>query len=205
MRKFFYVILVMQLIFTSCSKNEETTEILEALLEIPSDWGFKLMPWCITCSDANLPGVTMFNNSLQENKDAVKFFNRSDCFSVLKTKYQIAIEEKNENSTYFEMILASDLCMSALNEKEKMQLMTMALTRAKDEKTQLNETCHIMVAVMQSLNYIPFMEEINPKLRETTTGYTLSSADDSLLHFGLCCFHAEIIIQYTKQFLNEKK
>jgi hypothetical protein len=52
---------------------------------------------------------------------------------------------------------------------------------------------------MQPCNYIPFVEEIQPRLRETVFGYTLSAPDDEVQVAGPGTQAAGIIISYAKQ------
>ncbi|MDR2910337.1 MAG: hypothetical protein LBV47_03085 [Bacteroidales bacterium] len=182
-----------------------TCGLLATLLEHPENGMFR--PWCTYCSNSELPGVTMLNDELRENKVAVELFKRDDYFSVLASKYLTIIEKKEYyygQTEYFEMLLASDMCMSMLNENEKIQLMVMALKKAtsKSESIGVNETCHIMVAVMQSCNYILFKKDVGTKLRETSMGYSMDISDD-IMYLGLNS-HSDIIVKYAKKFLNEK-
>ena len=179
-----------------------TCGLLETLLEHPTNR--MLGPWCTICSSLSYPGVTNFNQVLQGNKVAIELFKRSDCASVLASKYLDFIKNKKEISgqiKYFEMLLSSDMCMGTLSETEKIQLIAMALERTKYDEERVNETCHIMIAIMQSCDYAPFCEEVSPKLQETTFGYTLS--EDA--YSNLVGSYTDLIIRYAKQFLNDLK
>jgi hypothetical protein len=213
MKKLLYAIIMLPLLFVACnnelsdSNNEfadmSTTDLLETLIEerIPVE------PWCLTCSSFDISGVTRFNDNLRIDKMAIELFARRDCFPVLTSKYRAFMEEKQEISfplVYFEMLLASDLCMSVLNESQKIQLLEMALEKTAYDTEPVNEACHIMIAVMQSFHYTPFVEEVVPKLHETVCGYTLSALDDHLIGRGFELQGADVIIEYATQFLNEQ-
>lgn len=149
-----------------------------------------LGPWCSSCSNKNLPGVSDFNNSLRADRVAVELFKRDDCIAVLMNKYLTVIQENKETNgrqISFEMLLASDLCMSVLNEKEKIQLMAMALENTK----RTTETRHIMAAIMRTCAYTPFLDEVGTSWEESTFGYEI-------------CF-TEIVEKYAKQYLDEQK
>lgn len=183
--------------------ENSTEELLEAIMARPSDLT-RLTPWCIQCNSLNIQGVTMFNEGIKEDKKIVELFERSDVFSVMEKKYQTVIEKKiiDGSIAYFEMILASDMCMSVLKESEKITLLGLALKKMDYEKDHMNEACHIMISIMQSCNYTKFIDDIGLKLEETVSGYTFHLEDGSS-HTGLSYNHAEIIANYAKQFLND--
>ena len=183
-----------------------TCGLLETLLIHPNNiFG----PWCIFCSGIfNTPGVTSFNMKHRASKVAVELFNRDDCFSVMSSKYlniiKINKKQKLKEIDYFEMLLASDMFMEALNEKEKVQLMAMALERKFDKNLPegqnpsedelvyfLSVTPHIMIAIMKAFDYAPFMSEVGVSLKESLWGYHNLNDHD--------------IIEYAKNFLNEHK
>jgi CRISPR-associated protein Cas8b1/Cst1 subtype I-B len=183
---------------------EGTAALLETLLDRPVT-GDHLMPWCSHCSDLYLSGVTMFNDAVKNESNAVNFFNSDDSFVVLVSKYNSIINEEGGKVgwlPFFEMLLASDLCIDSLNESEKIELMALALKRLDYEKVFVNETCHIMISIMKSCNYAPFIEDIVPKLQETTWGYTFNVNDD--VYCGMVNYHANILIKYANQFLSEQ-
>lgn len=209
MKKLLYVLFILPFLFVDCTNDSmeiadtSTADLLETLAFGGDDYTV----WCMICSDLYLPGVTRFNDKLRTDELAIALFDRSDCFSVLESKYRIIVAEKQEHSlhtAYFEMLLASDICMSVLNKKEKIRLMELALEKTAYEKVQVREACHIMIAVMQSCNYAPFVEEIQPQLRETLNGYTLSAPDDPVQVIGLDTEAADRIIAKARQFLNKQ-
>ena len=169
-----------------------TCGLLVSLLEEPSI--IALSPWITITSDHFDISVTFFNNSLRGNKMAVEFFNRSDFYSVLASKYLSVIKVKGfsfdapmvnkKYISYIELLLSCDMSISALSEKEKIQLMAMALERIKYAaglEFENNNTYYIMIAIMKSYKYIPFME------------------------IDASNYHRDIIIEYANQFLYEQK
>jgi len=190
---------------TEIITSMSTCGLLESWLKHPAK---TLGPWCSICSDLFHQGVFSFNYSLKLDKIALELFGRSDCVLTLMSKYLTVIEEKKKSSYMlqnFEMLLSSDMYMLLLNEDEKIQLMAMAIERMKYEKESVNETCHIMIAIMQSCNYTPFVEEILPKLNDTMRGYSFSKHYDNVISIGLDHDSCELIKNYAQQFLNEKK
>jgi hypothetical protein len=169
-----------------------TCGLLKTLLEHPTNR--MTGTWCVYCSDSKLQGVTNFNNSLQINRAAMELFERDDCFPVLASNYLTLIKEKREINSqirYFEMLLASDMCMSALSKAEKVLLMAMALEKKGSDKEFLTSAPYIMTSIMRTCNYAPFMKDVSPNLVEYTLGYSNINDYD--------------IIRYAKQFLNEQK
>jgi len=168
-----------------------TCGLLETLLDYPFN---RLQgPWCSTCSDSNLPGVTMFNDKLRRDKVVTELFGRDDCFSVLASEYLRIIEDERESGAqikYFETLLSSDMCMLALNKNEKVKLMAMALKRGMGETEFLMNSSYIMIAIMKAFNYPPFMKKVNANLKEYTFGYSNLNDYD--------------ILKYAKIFLNEQ-
>ena len=196
-------------------RSMSTCGLLATFLEFPYH---NMKPWCWTC-DFFAPGVTIFNAFLQDNKMAVEFFSRRDFYAVLVNKYlsvfnkEKSYQEEGDGTGWrvpvyvghIEMLLASDMSMSALSDKEKIQLMAMALERTKYGAFDDNNTsCHIMIAIMKSYKYTPFMEDIEPWLVESNFGYTLSMPGE-IPYNGFLSHHRDIIIEYANQFLNEQK
>ena len=168
-----------------------TCGLLETLLEYPIN---KMGPWCVICSNSNLPGVTMYNDALLTNNVAVELFARDDLFSVLASRYLIIIKEKKEHSgqiAYFEMLAASDMCMSVLDAREKIMLMEMALEKMGNKKDYVVETRHIMAAILRACNYYPFLKDVGTSWEEFTNGYHICQTD--------------VVEKHAKQFLNDKK
>ena len=85
------------------------------------------------------------------------------------------------------------------------------------------EPCLIMIAIMKSCKYAPFMKDIEPRLIETICGYAMTEPcveprfieymgytvyDHTSCGFisnFLSIHDRDIIIKYAKQFLNEQK
>ena len=185
-------------------RSMSTCGLLETLLKY-----YRIGPWHHASSSLYFPAVTWFNDNLRANKVAMELFNRNDVFSVLVSKYPKVIKDSEETNytlplQYFEILLASDMCMAALNKEERILLMGLVLKKM--EAKYLNTTCHVMIAVMKSCNYTPFMKTIGAKLQETANGYTFDSPDkNGLHHIGLGDYRAGIIVNYAKRFLKDTK
>jgi hypothetical protein len=152
-----------------------------------------LGPWCTLCSNSKIPGVTRFNDILQTDKVTVELFKRGDCASVLASKYLSCIKANKERDglqASFEMLLASDMCMAVLNKDEKILFMAMALEKMGNKNDHI-ETRHIMVAIMRTCNYTPFLNDVKTKWDENIGGYDI-------------CYN-DMIEKYAKQFLDEHK
>jgi len=147
-----------------------------------------------------LPGVTIFNDNLKASNVAVELLKRDDCFPVFASKYLNTIQRKAEqiqHISYLEMLFASDLAMSAFNEKEKTLLMAMAYERIKQSKLNpelihIEATCHILVVTMRSCNYAPFLSKFGTYWIDSAYGY------------DICYLFQDAIIKETKRFLHEK-
>ena len=156
-----------------------------------------LGPWPRS-SSLNLPGVTIFNDNLRASNVAVELLKREDCFPLLASKYLNTIQIKEEQSqfiSYLEMIFASDLAMSALNEREKVLSVAMAYERVRQYEPghiHIQEACHILVSAMRSCNYTPFLSKFGTYWIEGVYGYII------------CYEFIDAIIKETKRFLNEK-
>jgi hypothetical protein len=168
------------------------------------------------------PSITEFNSNLRENKVAIELFDRSDCFPVLAAKYLLCIKEikppDNKYGPYdriwkeaddLERLLASDMCMTVSNTKEKIEFMAMALVY--EEKSKANsqfwlESYNLMISIMISCNYKPFVNEVVPRIREGAGGYYLIDSDDDKWPSNcLSASHVELILKHSKEFLNEQK
>ena len=147
---------------------------------------------------------------------AVEFFNRGDFFPVLVGKYLSVIKVVDyfnkdritilNSPDYLEKMLASGMCLSAMSQKEKIQLMVMALERTRYALEIEQQTpCNIMISIMKSCKYGPFMKDIEPRLVETSPGYTMRDPDGEIASNALMSRHRDIIIKYAKQFLNKQK
>jgi len=165
------------------------------------------------------PAITEFNSNLRENRVALALFERSDCFPVLASKYLTCIKEikpieKNPFDKIWgdidnlEWLLASDMCMTVSNVKEKNQLMAMALVF--EEKSKANDqfwlnSYNIMISIMLWCNYKPFVKEVGPRIREGACGYYLiDSEDDQWPSNILSASHIELILKHAKKFLNKQ-
>jgi hypothetical protein len=158
-------------------------------------------PWCSTCSDLKVPGVSLFNRAVANDRVVAELFEREDGVSVLFSGYQSLAGRKGEksgNELCFEMLLASDLCMSVLNDDERIQLVKMALKMFERNKEQVNETRHILVAVMKTFDYTPFMEDVKnysvPFIEGPRDGFS-----EWLTGYDICSFN--VVENYAKQFL----
>jgi len=183
-----------------------TCGLLETWLNHPA-YNNSWSPYCTHCSDMSRPAFLSFNMGVSRNEVSSEFFKRRDCVPVLAFKYLTFIKAKSKPSgrqRCFEFLLASDMSMSVSNEMEKIQFMAMALEKMKYEKKEVNGACHIMVAIMLSCNYAPFVEEIGPKIEDSNFGYTFRNLEAGIYYSGFQDYHAKIIIEYAKQFLNEK-
>ena len=184
-------------------RSMSTCGLLETMIENPLK--LSLSPG----SNLFSPGITNFNNELRTNKAAVAFFKRRDFYPILASKYLSVINHEDMSIAHvqFEGILSSDLCMSALNKRQMIQLMVMALERTKYAlDTDTPRHFMIMISIMKTWKYHPFVKDIEPRLFETAGGYTLLEPDGSMPYLyvtNLSIHHRELIIKYAKQFLNE--
>ena len=173
---------------------------METLLEHPTNR--MLGPWNLFSSSFSYPGVIEFNDKLKADRIALELFKRDDCFHVLSAKYLSVIKGIKLASfqcAYFEMLLASDLLMAKLNEKEKVQLLAMALERrfGKDESNPCTPT--LVITILTSFAYPPFMEEVSPYLVEWAYGYYDSRYENVIGRLDY-----DNIFAHAKQFLNEQ-
>jgi hypothetical protein len=156
-----------------------------------------LGPWCTECSSLEIQGVTRFNDMLANDKIAVELLGRSDYMPVLAAKYMSVIAQKEEKTgriQCFEMFLANDACISAMDGDERRRFLVMALKMIEKEKEHANETRHIMVGIMKAYNYTPFLEE-------TTSEKYHNGFDEWLEGYNICRF--DVVEKYARQFLNE--
>ena len=176
--------------------------------------------------------VTWFNKSLRNSKEAIALFKRDDCVSVLISAYQAVIAEiillqkkavsmwlVTEGYDYLELILFSDMFMEKMNITEKVNLMELAL-ELDLEKSKIEYhnifTINIMISIMLSSNYPPFVNDIKPLLRENSMGiaYYLVMYPDCASTYGTdiepCVIidfgqAHDLIKGYAKQFINDNK
>ena len=178
---------------TVCAMS--TCGLLETLLTHPRN---KISAWSYPSSSIYFPAFATFNEELCANNVAVELFKREDCFLVLASKYISFLNVDLENEyvpyiSYFQILLASDLCMDSLDEIEKIQLTAMALERIKisiKNENHAKDTRHIMAVIMRDFNYAPFMEEVGAEWLDMLWGYQI------------CYF--DVVEKYAIQFLNDK-
>ena len=242
MKKSVLYVFAILLAFTCCSKHEiddydiigniyqewgvtipyqdisksETYHLLENLINYIDKNQVHLITF--PSSDLNYPYLTMFNKYLGESKEAITFFKREDCVSILISTYLISIKTKkflkmdsefwgNKFFTFLEYVLKSEICMSVLNVKEKVHLMILALERIKFNNPY-SSTFGIMISIMLSSNYTPFINDVNdsyPMFIECLrTGacfdYAMNADHEKSDHFT-----ENLVIGNAKQFINDNK
>ena len=128
-------------------------------------------------SDFRYLSVTKFNEYLRDSKESVSLFKRNDCVPVKIESCPIVYEpygsKNNRWVDYLKLVLLSDMFVSKMNVTEKVQLMVLALERIKYNEYDDNPFT-IMISIMLSSNYTPFVEDIKPKLRQTFNLYEKS-------------------------------
>jgi len=201
--------------------KSKTHKLLENLLDNLSENLLPIQPHY----SSSMPTLylTEFNSYLQNNKEADVFFERKDCVSVLLSEYLTNLktaynwgnmdykEFKNQRTfSFFEMLLSSDMFMYKMNLTEKVQLMVLALERAKYTDFCSPHPFTIMISIMLSSNYLSFINGIKPMLVESSPCFYNLRMDDSWALPGGCMFdsHAQatdLIIGYAKRFINDNK
>ena len=203
----------------------ETYDLLEALIDYIDKNQVQLITF--PANSLDYPSVTMYNRYLKDSKEAVALFKREDCVSVLISTYLTSIREGRHlkkyddeppwsaNNMWFRnlsLVLASEMCMSEMNVAEKVQLMTLALEIADYYNMNM-----IMISIMLTSNYIPFVEDIKPMLRQFigTVGYYLEMSEayqqttdiDPVTGYSQQVAHQanDLIKSYAKQFINDNK
>jgi hypothetical protein len=180
-------------------------------------------PWCNLCS-GDVAGVTFFNKdiwgygypspfvtAIELEPAIVEFFSRdgNDCANALASTYLWLIDntvregEKSGREKCLELLIASDMSMAVLDENAKIEFMLMALKMIDKFPGQAKETRHIMVAVMKSENYTPFMTEAE---QEKWEGPLMGVYKSGLTEFTggyYICLH-DVVEKYTRQYLTEK-
>jgi hypothetical protein len=173
-----------------------TCGILETLL----DWRPKYIQgaWCPLCN----PEVTQLDNSMTRDKVGIEFFKRNDYFDVVSSQYQIKLKNNQETAdktSYFEIILATDMSMSALKKNEKVMLLFLSVEKVSTYQDYSDYTpFYIMVSVMKVCKYPPFMKEINPDINEWMQRYYDPFTSTYILP-------NKKIYSYAKQFLTDLK
>ena len=164
---------------------------------------------------------TELNNYLQDNKEAVALFEREDCVYVLISTYQATTTkteyhlDNNSKKKFllFEMVLSSDMFISKMNASEKSQLMVLALASPNNVgglpgyggSGNVGNPFTIMISIMLSSNYPPFVEDIKPMLVELGSGYGLQSTENAITVPGIDSQATDLIRGYAQQFLNDNK
>jgi hypothetical protein len=166
-----------------------------------------LGPWCAVCSSHYVAGVSSFNRMVANDKVVAELFERDDCVPVLFSGYRAIIARKGEksgNEKCFEMLLASDVCMSALSDDEQIKLAEMALKMFERNGEQVNETRHILVAVMKAFNYAPFIQDAKnyPVSFPDVLDVPRDGFSEWMSGYDICSF--DVVEKYAKQFLKEK-
>ena len=207
------------------ASDSETDHLLKALIDNLDENQIYL--FYFFSSDTNYPSVTKFNEYMRNNKETVAFFEKDDCVPVLisaclnslKTNRYKAVDGgwtlENQWFYFLYYILTNEICMSKMNITEKVQLMVLSLEKLKygfskvsDNDSNWTSTNYIdytiMISIMLSSNYTPFVNNVKPLLRESMTGatYCLWSYDGTPIvgdHF------IDLITKYAKQFINDNK
>ena len=172
--------------------------------------------------------LTEFNNYLWNNKEAMALFKREDCVFVLMSTYQTNLKKGLNwdfgdynawRNLFFDLLMSSDMFMSEMNVTEKVQMMVMALEGYKVYKSYGSVAQHpftIMISIMLSSNYPPFVEDVKPLLIELSScSYGLKSVDfeeaDGFINGtgyvkpNRNVEASDLIIRYAKQFINDNK
>ena len=193
--------------------DSETYHLLEALIDnMDENQGYLFL---FPSSYNNYPSVTKFNEYMWDNKEAATFFERDDCVSVLISTYLNSLKMnrykavddgwllENQWLFLFDYVLTSEICMSKMNVKEKVQLMVLVLERVKYEFINLTDLT-IMISIMLSSTYAPFVNDVKPMLREAAMGtvYWLQTDDGRSLTVNQ---FTDLITGYARQFINDKK
>jgi len=191
--------------------DSETYLLLDALIDHIDKNQIRLFIY----GNVHYPSVTKFNEYLWNNKEADAFFKREDCVYVLITTYLYYLETDRMGEkefvmswlSFFDHVLTSELCMSKMDLTEKIQLMVLALIRYKYGFTMISTegynmtstnyvVTNIMISIMLSSKYTPFMNDIKPLVSESAMGalYYMFPYDN------LC-----LIPIYARQFINDNK
>ena len=202
--------------------QSETYHLLEAVIDYVDKNQAILIAF--PSSNMNHQSVTHFNEYFNNSEEAIALFKRKDCGFVListyldflmSKKYQTIDSEwwGNKFFTFLELVLSSEMCMSAINVAEKVHLMVLSFESLKYEPYRLRHF-NIMISIMLSSNYPPFVKDLKPLLRETTMGayYHLVTSPDCLkpgLFTSGCPMDldqtAVLLTGYARQFIKNNK
>ena len=207
--------------------QSETYHLLDALIDNECTWGVRSVFSNSSCGCSL--SQTEINNSFLKIEAMTDIFTRKDCVYVListyltslKTGKHFSIDSNiiscmgNPRDFWFfglESLLSTDMLISKMKVKEKCQLMVLALEYAKHvEKFSLpiSRSFTIMISIMLSSNYTPFVDDIKPMLIEVIpSGYCLRMNDYIAIPGGneYCDLKAnDLIKRYAKQFINDNK
>ena len=156
----------------------ETYHLFESVIEYMDKNQVRLLAY--PSSAWQHQSVTWFNERFRESKEADAFFQKEDCGYVListyldylMTKRYLIIDDEfwaNKFFCFLSYVLHSEMCMDKLNITEKVQLMALALEKSKHNSYQ-PRTFMIMISIMLSSNYPPFVEEVKPQLTQAASG-----------------------------------
>jgi hypothetical protein len=166
-------------------------------------------PWCAICSNLNIPGVTLFNDQIAEDKVLVELFSRADCILVLAAKYREIIDQEKEKAgreLSLDVLLSSNIFISMLSGEDRILFMEMALEMKERPIPGINETRHLMVAIMKACNYIPFMKYAEEYVFDGQYGYPAEVQNGFVecLHGYRIC-ESDKVEQYAEEFMNTLK
>jgi len=153
------------------------------------------------------------NEYLRNSIEAVTFFEREECVSVLISTYLTSLKterrypmnnswSENDWLYFFDQFLVSEVCASKMNITEKVQFTVLALERYKREPLQWTAISTMLISIMSTSDYPPFVNEVKPMLRETNwgAGYNLVTNDGDELSRDIL---NNFIVKYARQFLND--
>jgi len=137
--------------------ESETYHLLEAVIDYVDKHQGRLVAY--PSSNIFHQSVTWFNNEFRKSEVAVAFLKRDDSGQIListhldclTTKSYLMLDSEWWGNTFFtflELVLSSEMYTSAINKTEKVQLMVLALERAKHEFYG-RWHFHIMISIMQ--------------------------------------------------------
>jgi len=210
-------------IFYQVVSESETYKLLEALIDhIDVNRGYIIADGI----NAVYHTVTHFNEYLWNNKEAMELFEKEDCVYVLTSTYlnslktvtpiingnlldsmllnNVFLEEiwlYRKWLDYLHYVLTSEIFMSKMNITEKIQLMVLVLERAKYTLFKRSTEYNIMISIMLSSNYTPFVNDIKPVLYEGISGAVYIFEPD-LLKWDQAY---SVIAGYAIQFINDNK
>jgi hypothetical protein len=200
--------------------KSETYHLLETLIDYIDEKLLYPLPSWSSYRHTYYP--TVFNDTLQKNKEAVAFFKKEDCVFVLISTYLTAIKTNKylmievpdctgcdgfiENMwySYLEWVLSSNMFISKMNATERIQLMVLVLERIKYEKRGAY-AFSIPISIMLSSNYTSFVNDVKPKLREVNLCRYGLQSNDNITVPGIDDQTSDLIIGYAKRFIKDNK